>query len=142
MIDFYPENIAGVCNAHLHNNDAVFDATDIRSLLAIFKEAVLDDFSPGKERISPLPGLLYPCSPRKQIRAPWMHIALDCFTAASAIFSPWVGIVIWALQKGTPDPEKQAERALNATWKRQIGDVEPIRDEDAQTSFLLPRKAQ
>jgi hypothetical protein len=139
-IEFYSENSAGLCNANITNNDAIAD--QIRSLIAIFKAAVLDDFAPGRQRISPLPNLLYPCSPRTQIRVPWKHIAWDCFTAASAIFSPCFGIVIWILQIGTPDPENQAEGAPNATWKRQIGDAEPIRDEDAQTSFLLPRKAQ
>jgi hypothetical protein len=137
-IDFYPGNSTGVCFANIHNNDTVVD--HIRSLLAIFKAAVLDDFAPGRQRISPLPNLLYPCSARARIMAPWTQIVLDCLTAAAAIFSPLFAAVIWALQRVPPDLEAQAEGAPNVTWEHQRGEAELIRDRDAQpeASFLLP----
>jgi hypothetical protein len=129
-----------VCNAPL-NNDTAFYAADIRSLLSTFKAAVLDDFVPGGQRISPLPNLLYPCSARARIRAPWRQIVLDCLTAAAAIFSPLFAAVVWILQRVPLDLEAQEQRVPDVAWKLQTGDAGLMRDEDAQTLFLLPRRA-
>lgn len=102
VVDLYPDYGSGVCGGALYN-DTDFNATYIRSLLSEFKTAVLDDFAPGGQRIGPLPNLLYACSPRLLIRAPWRQIAFDCFTSTAAVISPLYAAVIWLLQYLPPN---------------------------------------
>jgi hypothetical protein len=102
VIDFFPGYAAPVCSLPLSNDGAI--ESGIRSFIAEFKAAVLDDFAPGGQRIGPLPGLLYACSPHLRTRAPWRQIAFECFTNAAAIFSPLYAAVIWLLQYIPRDP--------------------------------------
>lgn len=136
-VDLYPDYGSGVCGGVLYN-DTDFNATDIRSLLSEFKAAVLDDFALGGQRIGPLPGLLYACSPRLLIRAPWRQIAFDCFTSTFAVFSPLYAAVIWLLQYLPQDTNSvSAQRGLEKRGDDQGRYIELNEDQGAFP--LLPR---
>lgn len=139
ILEGYLGSKAAKCIVQLHND--TWNASDVNSLLMNFKAAVLDDFAPGGWRIGPLPDLLYPCSARTLIRAPWRQVAFDCFTSTAAVLTPLYTAIIWLLQY-TREPGQFSERLFSGVADKNRNEDAELNDSQAgQMVPLLPRHA-
>lgn len=103
---FPSEDTISICISPLSEESDI--VSRIRGIIAQIKEATLRDFAGGDiSPMSPLPGVLFPCTPTARVWAQPLSILWDCATAAFAVISPVIFIVSWLLQKGIKTTEEK-----------------------------------